>query len=560
MALSTLEKKRQENIRRNKELLSKLDLDAISSGISRDIEKSNSPQPIRKRKVVKPKAEAKRKEVEPSRRSRRLAGIQSELENPEEAARVREEEEEKERRKREYEALKRTKLFGDFHLIDLITDRKSGDMLFEDKVRSNKHQDEEKKVDKDVLTQENGTLQLLQSLGGKFSAGDFYEQIKQTGVNEDASIASKRKEFDSKRIFQRFDPLDVKLAHYRITAMMFHPATTDRVIAAGDTNGNLGIWAPDASGSEDPTTTIIRPHGKNVSKVLTPANELHKLYSASYDGSVRSLDLNKLSTSEAIYLSDEGSSLGVSDLNLTRNDPSLMFMTTLDGLFCKHDIRTKPKGSIEYLRLHDKKIGGFAINPNNSYQIATASLDRTLRIWDLRKIGQSVYSEFDDWKSPHMYGNYNSRLSVSCIDWNVDNHLVCNGYDDQICIFNYNEDPKITSWKSDYMPDYKAIKRENSEEITLPNNLHPVNKIRHNCQTGRWVSILKSRWQENPQDGMQKFIIANMNRGMDVYDQKGNILAHLNDQIGAVPAVCTLHPTQNWAVGGSASGKIYLIE
>lgn len=560
MALSSLEKKRQENIRRNKELLSKLDLDALSSGISRDIEKSSSPQPVKKKKVVKPKNETKRREVEPSRRSRRLAGIQSELENPEEAARIREEEEEKERRKREYEALKRTKLFGDFHLIDLITDRKSGDMLFEDKVRNNVEQGTtDIKVEEDVLSQENETLQLIQSLGGKFSAGDFYEEIKRKEPNSDTSVDAKRKEFESKRIFQKFDPLDVKLAHYRITAMMFHPSTTDRVIAAGDTNGNLGIWAPDAS-SDKPMTTILRPHGKNISKILTPSNELQKLYSASYDGSVRSLDLNKLTTTETIYLSNDGYSLGVSDINLVREDPNLMYMTTLDGVFCKHDIRTKPKASMNYLRLHDKKIGGFAINPNNSYQIATASLDRTLRIWDLRKIGPLEYSEFEEQKSPHMYGNYSSRLSVSCVDWNIDNHLVCNGYEDQICIFNYNDNPKITDWGSDYMPDFKPNKNNNPDEITLPNNLHPMNKIRHNCQTGRWVSILKSRWQENPQDGMQKFIIANMNRGMDVYDQKGNILAHLNDQIGAVPAVCTLHPTQNWAVGGSASGKIYLIQ
>ncbi|KAG5417915.1 hypothetical protein I9W82_004243 [Candida metapsilosis] len=558
MALSNLEKKRQENIRRNKELLSKLDLDALSNDIARDVEKSSSPQPTKRRKVVKPKTETK-KVVEPSRRSRRLAGIQTELENPDEAARVREEEEEKERKKREYETLKRTKLFGDFNLIDLITDRKSGDMLFEDKVR-NKSDQESPKVEDDVLLKENETLQMIQSLGGKFSAGDFYEEIKRKGINSDTSIDSKRKEFDSKRIFQKFDPLDVKLTHHRITAMMFHPATTDRVIAAGDTDGNLGIWAPDASSSEKPAITILRPHGRNISKILTPANELQKLYTASYDGSVRSLDLNKLSTSEVAYLSDSGSSfLGVSDINMVRDDPNLMYMTTLDGLFCRHDTRTKPKASIDYLRLHDKKIGGFAINPNNSYQIATASLDRTLRIWDLRKTGESEYSQFDDYKSAHMYGNYSSRLSVSCVDWNVDNHLVCNGYDDLICIFNYNDNPKITDWKSDYMPDFKA-KQADADEIIMPNNLHPMNKIRHNCQTGRWVSILKSRWQENPQDGMQKFIIANMNRGMDVYDQKGNILAHLNDQIGAVPAVCTLHPTQNWAVGGSASGKIYLIE
>lgn len=71
---------------------------------------------------------------------------------------------------------------------------------------------------------------------------------------------------------------------------------------------------------------------------------------------------------------------------------------------------------------------------------------------------------------------------------------------------------------------------------------------------------MKSSWQSNPADGFQKFIIANMNRGLDIFDQEGNIIAHLNESVGAVPAVSTLHPTQNWAVGGSASGKVYLFE
>lgn len=114
----------------------------------------------------------------------------------------------------------------------------------------------------------------------------------------------------------------------------------------------------------------------------------------------------------------------------------------------------------------------------------------------------------------------------------------------------------ITEWKSDFVPSTKS-----SEELELlPNNLTPFTKIKHNCQTGRWVSILKSHWQTNPADGVQKFIIANMNRGLDIYNQDGQILAHLNEQVGAVPAVCTLHPSQNWAVGGSASGKVYLFE
>ncbi|KAI5950167.1 hypothetical protein KGF54_005315 [Candida jiufengensis] len=566
MALTEFEKKRQENIQRNKELLQKLNLDSITNNISKEIERSSpSPQPTtKKRKIITRNHEPKSKKeaVEPTRRSSRLRGIKTELENPEEYRKIKEEELEAEREKKKIESLRRTKLYGDFNLIDLVTDKKKGGRLFEEKIRPTmKQKANGAKIEQDetLLEEENEVLALLQSIGDKFSAGDFYEQIsKNENLNSDKLVDSKRKEFDSKRIFSKFDPLDVKLTHHRITSIAFHPSTTERIVAAGDTDGNLGIWIPDSETDEKPTISISKPHGKNVSKILTPSNQLQKIYSSSYDGSVRSLDLKTLKSQDVISLNEFHDS-GITDINFVREDPNLLYMTNLSGLFYNYDLRTKPNAK-NLLRLHDKKVGGFAINPNNNYQIATSSLDRTLRLWDLRKISKSEYSEYDDHKSPHMYGNYTSKLSISCVDWNINNHIVCNGYADYIHLFNYNEPPKITEWDKSYMPDYKRPRVKEEDTIILPDNLKPFNSIRHNCQTGRWVSILKSRWQENPADGMHKFIIANMNRGLDIYDEKGNILAHLNDQVGAIPAVCTLHPTQNWVVGGSASGKIYLIE
>lgn len=134
MALSELEKKRQENIRRNQELLKKLDLDSISDSIKKEVDnKSFSSPSLQKRRKTTKKPVIKKEILEPSRRSRRIAGIKSELEDPKQAARIREEEELKQHRKQELERLKRTRLFGDFKLIDLITNKK-GDMIFEKNV------------------------------------------------------------------------------------------------------------------------------------------------------------------------------------------------------------------------------------------------------------------------------------------------------------------------------------------------------------------------------------------------------------------------------------------
>lgn len=523
MGLSELEKKRLENIRRNKELLQNLQLDSLKHEIdatAKSKKQKSTPTTTRssKRKTVVKKKEP----VEPTRRSRRIAGIKTALENLEEFERQRKEEEEA--RLKEQEA-RRKRLIGDFKILELI--KGSGD-------------------DSDEL-QNNQVLDLVKSLGNKLSAGDFYEIIRENSSGQNTSLEKQRKEFDKCSIYDRFDPLDIKITEKRITSIAFHPGKEDRIVSAGDTDGNVGIWlVDDKSNEEEPLITILRPHGKNVSRIVFPITSPEKLLSSSYDGSVRSLDLNKQVSTELVYLSDPdyGSALGVSHFELI-ND--VLFMSTLSGEFVQHDLREKRRtrnASHDYLRLHDKKIGGLTVNPTNTYQIATSSLDRSLRIWDLRNVGKSVYSEFEGQKSPDLYGSYSSRLSISCASWNSENRLVCNGYDDIISLFDLNKSPS-------------ELKVEPPE---LPNNLAPFNKIRHNCQTGRWVSILKSTWQTNPVDGFQKFIIANMNRGLDIYDQEGNIIAHLNENVGAVPAVCTLHPTQNWAVGGSASGKVYLFE
>jgi len=70
---------------------------------------------------------------------------------------------------------------------------------------------------------------------------------------------------------------------------------------------------------------------------------------------------------------------------------------------------------------------------------------------------------------------------------------------------------------------------------------------------------LKAQWQLQPQDGVQRFCIGNMNRFVDIYTSKGEQLAQLGGEgITAVPAVARFHPTMDWVAAGTASGKLCL--
>ena len=94
----------------------------------------------------------------------------------------------------------------------------------------------------------------------------------------------------------------------------------------------------------------------------------------------------------------------ISGIDMAVTDPHVLYFTTLNGGFGKHDIRTKGGEGTDLYQLSDKKIGGFSLHPLASHYLATASLDRTMRLWDLRKITK---------KLPTLVGEHESRLSVS---------------------------------------------------------------------------------------------------------------------------------------------------
>ena len=73
------------------------------------------------------------------------------------------------------------------------------------------------------------------------------------------------------------------------------------------------------------------------------------------------------------------------------------------------------------------------------------------------------------------------------------------------------------------------------------------------------VDRLRPQWQAQPEDGIQRFVIGNMNRFVDIYTGSGKQVAQLGGEgITAVPAVAKFHETCDWVAAGTASGKLCL--
>jgi WD40 repeat protein len=342
---------------------------------------------------------------------------------------------------------------------------------------------------------------------------------------------------------------DIKITPERIYSLGFHPSSEKPLVFAGDKLGNLGIFDASQSGTnikaeddEDdddhvqtskPVITRLNLHTRTITSFVFPSDG-QSVFSSSYDSSIRRLDLQKEVSIEVFAPATPDEELPVSCMAIPSTDPNIVWFTTLEGQLCKKDMRTT---GIDIYQIRDKKIGGFSLHPLHPHLAATASNDRMLQIWDLRSIKGKGEARI-----PTLMGEHESRLSVSHASWSAAGHVATSSYDDTVKIHSFLN---AGSFKVGHDLDAKSMK--------------PTSVIKHNNQVGRWVTILKPQWQERPEDGIQKFVIGNMNRFVDVFSSNGEQLAQLDGEgITAVPAVAQFHPTKNWVSAGTASGKLCL--
>lgn len=340
--------------------------------------------------------------------------------------------------------------------------------------------------------------------------------------------------------------VDIKITPERVYALTFHPMVDKPIILAGDKKGTLGFFdgsqkKPDYPEDEEedfdvplPQISAFEVHNRTITAIKVPTFDQNSVITSSYDSSIRCLDLATQVSSQLWAPDDADEELGISCIDISPEAKDTIIFSTLQGSIGRIDRRAKSKAEI--WDLTDTKIGGFSLHPLLPHLVATASLDRTLKIWDLRMVKPEAKHG-----APALVGEHESRLSVSHASWSRSGHIATSSYDDTVKIYDLSE---VTA---KLKPGQDLNKKD----------MQPVVKVPHNNQTGRWVTILKPKWQTNPADGVNKFAIASMNRFIDVFDATGSQLAQLDgDGITAVPAVAEFHPTRNWVAGGTSSGKL----
>ncbi|KAI9188685.1 hypothetical protein H9P43_000106 [Blastocladiella emersonii ATCC 22665] len=608
------ERQRQENLRRNADLFASLGIKRASSVLGSSTESSRSASPVAKKAAAaaaaKAKAKAKAKpratktaspatakrkrgasddaetsapasaEATPRRTSLRIRGLDPSGKEAEKALAEQEEAAAK--------------------VVEAKQQRRSARILsLEDALREDR---------------DGNAGRAAELMKGLASVGSIVDDDEEEEARKDASgeLAAHFGKLATRH------SAAVRVVPSRIYSMEFAPTDDKMLLCAGDKEGTLALWdltehyndAVDAArggeSSKAPAKSIrsgdghededgdmdeamvasdklfsFTPHTEGLSQVMFAPGRADRLFSASYDGTLRILDMATQTFSNALIL-PSASRTTVQSMDMAAGESHLWFSTS-DGGVGVVDLRapfaSAPSDSntarCDYQAawtpsLLDKKIGCISVNPATPTRLLVSSNDTTMRIFDSRwsfgarslapTKGATALADIGDALTEMAWGKHGYSCTAAYWQPRTGTGIISTCYDNYVRV--WNEIPDLTAAvdakrKSRDLSASKGEGTDDGDDVELP---EPSHKISHNNKTGKWVTTLKAKWHPTLTNCA---LIGNMNRNVNVIDTaRGRIVATLDDDsMTAVPAVVAVHPSArrpNIVVSGNASGKCHV--
>ncbi|KZV69504.1 WD40 repeat-like protein [Peniophora sp. CONT] len=556
MSRTEYELQREANIARNRALLEELHLKEAVKALGIPAKKASPAPGEKKAKPVQPAKRKRAADDEPvlRRQSTRLRRTAPDPDETPAQKRAREREEEKARQKAEEDRLAAEEAARE------ATKPRHDDLDLETLIRGEGLDD----------TQISSTRTYFQSIAET--------PIPKRLPRQDAYVFDEEKEEkgEVKALRARMEGLKVvaraKVTTDRIYSAAYHPEPSKDLVFFGDKHGQLGIWDARAeahNGNDDDDDDDDRPvdereGGKywrlqphwpatsksSISSIKFDPFDSSTVYTSAYDCTVRALSFESGVSRELFHL--QGTLINCLDVVPGTRE---MWLSDASGGVTHLDLREDTQKTSRWYQLSDQKIGSISVNPTNPAFLLTASNTRLMKVWDARKLSAipaaddsldfdadriSEYSKSKAGKAVQR-GEFQHGKSVSSAYWDPRGRsIVSTSYDDTLRLWDVN--PSMMA-KDAPFKDFK-----------------PATRIKHNCQTGRWLTVLKAQWSANP-DVYPHFTVGNMDHSVNVYSAKGELLAKLADstKITAVQAVTCSHPSVVERIAtGNGSGRCVL--
>ena len=341
-----------------------------------------------------------------------------------------------------------------------------------------------------------------------------------------------------------------KVTPERIYSLALMPSSASVVVAAGDKKGNVGIWNVGSSDVDDGVFSM-RITGSCISHLSFSKTNSSKLLAASYDGSLKVLDAEKGVFSELLHLEDRC----LYEFDSTE-DMSTTFLADDEGDVHQIDLRVNARNRvINYFTAHDKKINTLRINPTRPWLLATASLDRSVKLWDIRRMSKSSSSSSSTSTSSASSSTckpiytLNHELAVSSAVFSPDGtQMLSNG-----CGPNHVKIYDIQT----LLGSYEA----SSMKKTMP-MAQPKEKFHHVNKTGRWLTRFKPSFDPK-RNGVFVMGCMDQPRCIEIFHSPPGpetgvraIMRLRDDLVNSVQSLNEFHISKELIASANSSGRV----
>mgnify|MGYP001296395253 CR=1 FL=1 len=324
----------------------------------------------------------------------------------------------------------------------------------------------------------------------------------------------------------------VKVTKSATVHLQFQPRDDTLLLAAGDKDGHVSIWHADRN--KDDFSDGVHLHKAHTQYISGLKWANNSIYSSSYDGTVKCLDVEKRAFL-TLYHSDEHE---ISAFTLNPKEPTNLWLGTNDGEISAYDTRTN-QIVMPFIPRHNKKVNTLSIDSHGKdWLLASASSDTTINIWDIRKLSAQK----------------NAMISLELpqasqgAEWapNGSGMLAATCFDDKLRVYSL-------SGPAEKMAASQA------KTVTTNKGIQPTATIKHCTKTGRWVVPFRVTWTASG----DAIICGGMNRKCEIYDAtKGTKQASFvsPDLMTAIPSRNAAHPNGNVIACATNSGRVHLYQ
>ncbi|XP_065268489.1 WD repeat-containing protein 76 [Emys orbicularis] len=312
-----------------------------------------------------------------------------------------------------------------------------------------------------------------------------------------------------------------KVVKNRIYSVAIHPSESRTLVAAGDKSGQIGLW--DLNSKSEDGVYVFIPHSQPVSCMyFSPFNPVH-LLSLSHDGTVRCGDVTR-AVFEEVYRSEEN---GFSSFDFLADNASTLVVGQWDGDVAIVDRRTPGTSSELTANINSKTTRTVHVHPvNRQYFIAAGAVN--VCIFDAR------YLKSNGNKPISFLSGHTKSVASAYFSPITGNRVVTTCADDMLRVYD-------TSSLSSTIPVLTAV--------------------RHNNNTGRWLTRFRAIWDPKQEDC---FVVGSMARPrqIEIFQDTGEQLHSFYnvDYLGSVCSINAVHPTKNILVGGNSSGRLHVFK